>query len=48
MGCNDGEDQQLFISSGGLAHHSKQFVKGYNDAYTHSLEEYTTHYDIVE
>lgn len=23
------------ISSGGLAHHSKQFVKGYNEAFTH-------------
>lgn len=35
MGCTDGPDQENFIGTGGLAHHSKQFVKGYNDAFTH-------------
>lgn len=28
MGCRDGPDQENFIGTGGLAHHSKQFVKG--------------------
>jgi hypothetical protein len=35
IGCTDGPDQEKFIASGGLAHHTKAFVKGYNDAFTH-------------
>jgi hypothetical protein len=35
MGCNDGPDQENFIASDGLSRHSKAFVKGYNDAFTH-------------
>lgn len=35
MGCTDDEDQGHFIVSGGLKHHSKAFVQGYNDAFTY-------------
>jgi hypothetical protein len=35
MGCADSPDQQLFIHSGGSKHHSKNFVTGYNEAFTH-------------
>jgi hypothetical protein len=35
MGCTDGQDQENFVGSGGLAHHTRAFVLGYNYAFAH-------------
>ncbi|MGA9172236.1 MAG: hypothetical protein WBZ20_19020 [Nitrososphaeraceae archaeon] len=35
MGCTDGPDQENFVGSGGVTHHTRAFVLGYNYAFGH-------------
>ena len=35
MGCTDGPDQENFVGSGGVAHHTRALVLGYNYAFAH-------------
>lgn len=34
MGCNDSPDQDNYVGTGGLKHHTKEFTRGYNVAFT--------------